>query len=516
MARLGRRQRRRRTVTYRGRLVRSFIAIILLSFFILAVIFYTTVTTTLGRSRARQLNAAVTELVSIVSERLASGSNLESDPAVSYYLSFMRRSLGSYVWLVAPDGQLLAATGLPPEAVGHLEAGKSAELPRLPEYYVGADTADSSCTFIGGNYFGLFDPPGNNHWISVIRPIHDETGGLRLVVQVHDRFDMSAVTRRYMVNGVGFATLIALLAALVTVLFFSNAVSRPIRELSDAARAVMQGDYTVRVPDPALPGPAPEGEEERMESADEIAFLVHSFNRMVESLELQNADRRDFISAISHDLRTPLTSIRGFIEGMLDGTIPPERFPRYLGIVRDETERLTKLVNAMNEVNELDGGALHFQFANFDITALIRQVLRSLESLLDARCLTVQTSQTPGAEPLQVVGDEEQIGRVLHNLLSNAIRHAPEGGIISVTWQRAAGGHCLEVIVEDNGPGIKDEDLPHVFERFYKADRSRTGHSGSGLGLFISRGILTAHGQKITAGRSRMGGARFAFTLQLA
>ncbi len=516
MARLGRHLRRRRVLTYRGRLIRSFIAIILLSFFILAVIFYTTVTTTLGRGRARQLNAAATELVSIVTERLAAGSALETDPAVSSYLSFMRRSLGSYVWLVAPDGRFVAATGFPAEAQDRLETGGSSESPRLPPYYVGEETAASSCTFIGGNYFGLFDPPGNNRWISVIRPIHDGGGVLQLVVQVHDRFDMSADARRYMINGVGFATLIALFAALIFVLFFSNAISRPIRDLSDAARAVMQGDYTVRVPDSALPGAGRDSEEERMEPADEVTFLVHSFNRMVESLELQNTDRRDFISAISHDLRTPLTSIRGFIEGMLDGTIPPERFSRYLGIVRDETERLTKLVNAMNEVNELDGGALNFHFTNFDIISLIRQVLRSLESLLGARCLTVQTSQTPGAEPLLVVGDEEQIGRVLHNLLSNAIRHTPEGGIISVTWLRAAGGRCLELVIEDSGPGISEEDLPHVFERFYKSDRARTGHTGSGLGLFISRGILTAHGQKITAGRSRMGGARFAFTLQLA
>ncbi|MDI9469379.1 MAG: HAMP domain-containing sensor histidine kinase [Bacillota bacterium] len=516
MARFGKALRPRRAATYRGRLVSSFIAIILLSFFILSIIFYTTVTTALGRNRARQLNAAVAELAAIVAERCEEGTDLKTDPAVVFYMSFIRRSLGSYVWLVAPDGQLVAATGFPPEVSDRLDAGTSEELPRLPQLFVGEDLTSTGYTFIGGNFLGLFDPPGNQRWISVIRPVHDSAGELKIIVQIHDRFDMSEDSRSYMLNGVGLAILVALIAALVIVLIFSNSVSRPIRELSDAARAVMQGDYTVRVPEPR---PEPEKRDEaseRTESADEITFLVRSFNLMAESLELQNTDRRDFISAISHDLRTPLTSIRGFIEGMLDGTIPPERFPRYLGIVRDETERLTKLVNAMNEVNELDGGALNFHFANFDITALIRQVVRSLESLIEARSLTVQTSQTPDCEPLLVVGDEEQIGRVLYNLLSNAIRHAPEAGILSVTWQRGAGGRCLEVVVEDNGPGISDEDLPHIFERFYKSDRARTRHSGSGLGLFISRGILTAHGQKITAGRSRMGGARFAFTLKLA
>ena len=507
---------RRLTTSFRSRLILSFMTAIILTFAIMSTIFYGSVTRTLASNRASQLNAVAAELTILVRERLDSGADLTVDPFVAFYLGFIRRSLGSYVWLVQPDGSLLVATGIPDEAREQLLEQRDDGPPRLREAYIGERVDDMGNTFLGGNYLGLFTSPGGDRWISVIRPLRDADGALQMVIQLHDRFDMSVAARRYIIDGMGLAIFIAFLSALVIVIIFTNAVARPIRRLSEAAHDLMLGDFSVRVPWPDDGDGAGEDEDEPQPQADEIALLVRSFNRMAASLEHQNADRRDFISSISHDLRTPLTSISGFIEGMLDGTIPPERYPRYLGIVRDETQRLRALVNDMNEVNRLDGHALSYDFRSFDLAALVRGVIRSLESLISARRITVQLSQTSDGKPLMVVGDEEQLSRVFHNLIANALHFTPDEGVISVTWQRTPGAPYVEIAVEDSGPGIAEGDLPHIFERFYKSDRTRSQHRGSGLGLFICRSILQAHGQQISAGRSKMGGARFVFTLPLA
>jgi signal transduction histidine kinase len=218
------------------------------------------------------------------------------------------------------------------------------------------------------------------------------------------------------------------------------------------------------------------------------------------------------MSSISHDLRTPITSIKGFIEGMIDGTVPPDRYQHYLDIVKQEVLRLQSLVQTIFEAALLESGSGLHQSV-FDINVLIKEDVIGLESLLTEKNLGVQTDFLEEQQGrLMVTGDREAISRVIYNIISNAIKFTPDDGIIALTTRRTSRSREIEVIIEDSGAGIPEQDMPYIFDRFYKADKSRNV-KGSGLGLYISRTILTAHGQRIHASRSELGGAKFSFTL---
>jgi hypothetical protein len=217
-------------------------------------------------------------------------------------------------------------------------------------------------------------------------------------------------------------------------------------------------------------------------------------------------------------LKTPLTSINGFVSGMLDGVITPEQHEHYLKIVKSECARMVKLVGEINTVIQLENNKVQYNFGEFDINSLIKEVILSQEIQINEKKLTIQTDlATKEGNGIKVVGDREQLQRVLQNLLNNAVKFTPESGIISISTILPKGQkRFVQVQVADSGPGIPDNELNLVFDRFYKADRSRTGRSGSGLGLFICKTILSAHGQTISAQNGSLGGACFKFTLPLA
>jgi signal transduction histidine kinase len=274
---------------------------------------------------------------------------------------------------------------------------------------------------------------------------------------------------------------------------------------------VTRGDLSVRI---VLPGinsaemPVDPGKVMH----DDLTVLVNTMNIMIERLEYQERDRKDFISSVSHDLRTPITSIRGFVEGMIDGTVPPERFPYYLDIVKQETQRLQTLVNTMFEGSVLESGR-QVNMDVFDLNAVIKEDIIGLESLLAEKNLDVQTDLMADEQGRQlVIGDREAISRVIYNIVSNAIKFTPVDGIIGLSSRRSSRPREIEVVIDDSGPGVPEQEMPYIFDRFYKVDKSRTAR-GSGLGLFICRSILTSHGQRITVGHSDLGGARFVFTL---
>ncbi|MDW7659218.1 MAG: HAMP domain-containing sensor histidine kinase, partial [Bacillota bacterium] len=246
---------------------------------------------------------------------------------------------------------------------------------------------------------------------------------------------------------------------------------------------------------------------------DDLTQLVRTMNDMIEKLSNQERNRKDFISSVSHDLRTPITSIRGFVEGMLDGTIPPERHQHYMEIVKQEVLRLQTLINTMFEGSVLETERKLLQTV-FDINQVIKEDIIGLESFLAAKKLDVQTDFYGDDDGrLLVIGDREAISRVVYNIVSNAIRYTPDDGIIALSTKRTGRPKEIEVIIDDSGPGISENEYPYIFDRFYKIDKSRTS-KGSGLGLYICRTILAAHGQRIHVAHSDLGGARFIFTLQ--
>lgn len=532
---------RRYFKTFQGRMISSFMVAIFITFLVLTAVFYQQLTQSLRESRARQLDSIAAQLDDVIVNYARNPEGLnQSIIQLDDYLDFVHQSFGAYVWLVTDNGTIAYSNGVPGEARGQLlnvadypgppyddlpadwlNSLPMEQRPRIPAAYLnytdsGAYTPgkdNAGYVFTGGNFLGLFARQPGFSWISIVRPLSADTPLRNVTLHLHERYELDRVARTLMLNSMGLAVIIAMLIGLVIILVFSRSITQPIRALSEAASKVAAGDLSVRI---EYPEKRNNDDLPELTEFDELTGLVHTFNRMVDHLEHTSSTQRDFVSSISHDLRTPLTSISGFVEGMLDGTIPPERHEHYLQIVKQETLRLRELVNDMNDANQLDQGTVNYNFRPFDLNVVIASVISGLESLISGKRITVQTSQAEDhAKPLMVIGDEAQISRVLYNLVSNAVKFTPVDGVIAVTTRKLYGGRQALVKVEDSGSGISEQDLPHIFDRFYRGDKSRTGHHGSGLGLYIARSVILDHGQKINAGNSKMGGAEFSFTLQL-
>lgn len=242
----------------------------------------------------------------------------------------------------------------------------------------------------------------------------------------------------------------------------------------------------------------------------EIAELARTFNQMAEELSRLEESRRSFVASVSHELRSPLTCIRGYIEGIQDGAIPPEEQTKYLGVVLEETNRLTSLVNDLLDLSRIESGKLPMERTVFDINELVRRTLIKFETRIDQKELNVDVNLRD--EPVYVSADSARIAQVLTNLIDNAIKFLPEKNGVLTLSVLPTGAQCV-VSVKDNGPGISADDLPFIFDRFYKADKAHTSGMGTGLGLSIVKKILEQHGQSIRC-QSGLNGTEFLFTLE--
>ncbi|MDR3091144.1 MAG: HAMP domain-containing histidine kinase [Clostridiales bacterium] len=284
-------------------------------------------------------------------------------------------------------------------------------------------------------------------------------------------------------------------AAFIMAFASSRRISEPLREMSEAAKLIAGGNFDRRV---------------EAAGADEIAQLAWSLNSMAESLSSQEASRKEFIANISHDFRSPLMSIRGFVQAMKEGAAPAENFPRYFGIIISETDRLLKLANDILDLNKIAGTGL--ALSDFDVNALIKETALGAEERVRAKGLTL--SLTFADEASYVRADYEKIERVLQNLLDNAVKFTPPGGKIDVETTLLEGR--LRVNVRDTGEGISKADAVRVFERFFKGDAARSAaQSGSGLGLAIVREFISAHGESVVLKSEEGQGCDFEFWLGL-
>jgi len=240
-------------------------------------------------------------------------------------------------------------------------------------------------------------------------------------------------------------------------------------------------------------------------------ILVRTMNTLISKWEKQENERDDFTSSISHDLRTPLTSIKGFLGAIRDGTIPEENKQHYLDIVYQEVDRLQKLIENLFDTTTI-GKYKELHKTVFDIEYLIQEVISSLNSMINQKSIHINLDCQLTDDELSVVADRDAIQRVIYNILSNAIKYTPDNGFIRVgilpkDEQR------VTISIEDDGEGISKEDRTHIFERFFKVNKSRNTE-GSGMGLYIARTLLSMHEQSIFVGESSLGGARFTFTLE--
>lgn len=275
------------------------------------------------------------------------------------------------------------------------------------------------------------------------------------------------------------AALISMIFAFVMVYIQSMRISRPISRINSAVRDMAAGNFGKRV---------------EVESNDEIGQLASSFNFMADSIEDLEKQRSGFVSDVSHELRTPMTSISGFVEGILDGTIPPEKHEYYLQIVLDESRRLTKLVNDMLEMSKMSSSEYKLDISEFDINELIRTCIIGLENRICDKNLDLNVDFK--TEELKVLADKDSIKRVVLNIMDNAIKFSYPNTTMGIsTWIEK---RKVYVSIGNFGDGIDSADLSSIFNRFYKTDKSRTNEkSGAGLGLSLVKNIMIMHKQSI-------------------
>jgi two-component system OmpR family sensor kinase len=312
--------------------------------------------------------------------------------------------------------------------------------------------------------------------------------------------------RQNLVRPLLWAGGIGLLLAAVLAWWISRSVARPLQRVAGAAHAIAQGDYDQTVP---VSGPS------------EVRHVAQDFNRMAQQVRSARDAQRDFVANVSHELKTPLTSIQGYAQAIVDGTAgDPETIQRSAGVIHDEADRMARMVSELLDLARIESGQVVMERAAVDLGGLLKNVVERFQLRAQEQGVTLSARI---ADLPPVTGDGDRLVQVFTNLLDNALKHTPAGGKVTVTAQqltpsgmRKRGGawpRGVEVAVSDSGQGIPPQDLSRVFERFYQVDKSRR-HTGSvGLGLAISREIVQAHGGSIKA-ESIVGlGTRFTVVL---
>ncbi len=292
------------------------------------------------------------------------------------------------------------------------------------------------------------------------------------------------------------ATLFSAVLAVVLLYWTSRRISKPLSQMSEVSREIASGNYKRRV---------------NVSSRDETGQLALSFNAMADSLERLEDMRRTFVANVSHELRSPLTSMRGYIQGVLDKTFDPEEQEKYLTIALEETERLNKLINELLDLSQIESGQFPLNIQVFDINEQIRRLIIAQEEKINAKEIDVEIDFQ--SNKCMVKADPDRIKQVIINLLDNAIKfNRHQGKIIIKTWKNRG---KVYVKIQDQGIGIPKEEIANIWDRFYQVEKSRSGRErGTGLGLSIVKKIIEEHQENIWVNSSLGKGSAFIFSLE--
>jgi len=346
-------------------------------------------------------------------------------------------------------------------------------------------------------FYGKMNGEMNTSMLAVRVPIINRSEIEGAVLVSIPMPEIAKIRREILANFCGHVTIIVLVVA-VLLYFLAGRITKPISKLSNAAKSIANGNFRERV---------------EIDEIEEIAELGETFNEMAESIEQFENRRNSFVANISHDLRTPMTTITGFVQGILDGTIPEEKHEWYLSIVLDESKRLSRIVTDLLDISKLEQGSFNLEPGDFDINELTRLTIIKLEKKITDK--NIMLSVEFERDGLYVNADKDAISRVLTNLLDNAIKFTDEGGFIDV--RVGTKDSKAYVSVQNSGLGIAQEELSHIFDRFYKTDKSRSlDKNGAGLGLYIVKSIMQAHGERVWAESKQGEFARFSFTMKMA
>lgn len=283
----------------------------------------------------------------------------------------------------------------------------------------------------------------------------------------------------------------------VVIYFTTEAMVRPLRAMLKATDSFAKGDFAVRVP---------------VEGDEEIEQLAMAFNNMASSLATLESTRRSFVANVSHELKTPMTTIGGFIDGILDGTIPQEKYPYYLGIVSNEVKRLSRMVVSMLNISRIEAGEMQLRPQTVDVQEIMLRTVLGFEQALEQKHIDVLGLD---AEKVFAEADPDLVHQIIYNLIENAVKFTPDHGALSVEYKSE--GKQLHIAIRNTGEGIPKEEIPRLFDRFYKSDRSRSiDTKGVGLGLHIVKSLVYLQGGTITVRSAEGEYTEFAFTLPAA
>lgn len=407
---------------------------------------------------------------------------LYSEEEFEKNLEYYAKTLNSSIWVVDTKGIIYGFA----KADGHPDNPKNI-------YLVNQDFDISVAQSFNGNFFNTFD----DDVISVAIPIraNNEPNGMILI---HSTVEQLKNIQQNLVKLIYAPYLFMIIISFTLLAIVSGKIMRPIRKINMVAEQYSTGNFDTPMD---------------IHSSDEIGQLASTLEYMASELSKLDDYRRAFISNISHDFRSPLTSIKGYIEAIQDGTIPPEKQSHYLDIVVEQTNRLTKLTSSLLELNDYDSYGIWLVCKDFDIVELVLSAINSFEG----RCIEKKISLRLNnhTEHSIVHADKTKIEQVIYNLLDNAIKFTPENKSIYVTLTEKH--DKIFVSVKDEGCGIPKDSLTRVWVRFYKADRSRgKDKQGTGLGLAITKEIIKAHNENINVVSTEGVGSEFTFSLSKA
>ena len=351
-------------------------------------------------------------------------------------------------------------------------------------------TVTGSSYYMVGNFFDFL----NNESLSVIVPITADYK-VKGYVAIHMSMTHIQDSCQELVN-ISYITLsILLFLSLIILLFFTEIVYVPLKKITHATEQYATGNMHY---------------EFSVDSEDEMGYLAACLSYMASEIARAEDDQKKFVANVSHDFRSPLTSIRGYLEAMLDGTIPPEMYEKYLGIVLNETERLTKLTNGLLTLNNLNTKGMLLNMTHFDINQVIRNTTATFEGTCRKKEISIQLVLYN--EALYAHADMDKIQQVLYNLIDNAIKFSHQDSTIKIETSEKR--NKIFVSVKDSGIGIPKEELKMIWDRFYKTDTSRgKDKKGTGLGLSITKEIINAHNENINVISTLGEGTEFIFSL---
>jgi len=402
-------------------------------------------------------------------------------------ISSIASSTRSHIFICDHEGNVLSCSDYVLYCPEHQGKQLSAEVMSSLSLYGGLNSLSSLDGFYG------------EQRLVAAKPIEHSDSVIGYVFVSSDGTVLLGVWRTFIGVALAVSAAVMLIAMLMS-LIFSKKMAEPLDELSRAYNKFIHGDFSVRVANPDC-------------RDDEIGTLLDSFNKMADTLEKSDRQRQEFIANVSHELRTPMTTIAGFADGLLDGTIPKEQEEKYLRKIADETRRLSRLVRNMLDAAQAGSRSLDTaKRTKFDLSELTLQTLLSFEARATEKELDVDP-QFP-EDPIMVLAERDSITQVLYNLTDNAVKFAEKGSTIKIRLYKRGGK--AYVSVKNTGETIPEDDLPLIFDRFHKSDRSRSlDKDGVGLGLYLVKTIIDSHGEDIVV-TSRSGTTEFVFTLPLA